>query len=94
MFDAWGYGVYLFFASFMILSIIFVFFCIPETKSIPLEFIDRLFQIRPVWRAHKVVMLELVEREEEFIRNTEGVYLTEKAEVERRERPESDDIEA
>ena len=32
-----GCGVYFFFATMMILSIIFVFFLIPETKGIPLE---------------------------------------------------------
>ena len=32
-----GCGVYFFFASMMLLSIIFVFFLIPETKGIPLE---------------------------------------------------------
>lgn len=85
MFDAWGYGVYIFFASFMVISVIFVYFCIPETKGIPLEVMDRLFEIRPVWRAHGVILDELKDREEEFIRNAEGVDLTEKAEVERQE---------
>jgi hypothetical protein len=32
-----GCGVYFFFASMMLLSIVFVFFLIPETKGIPLE---------------------------------------------------------
>jgi MFS family permease len=43
MFTAMGYGVYFFFASLMILSILFVFFSLPETKGIPLESMDRLF---------------------------------------------------
>lgn len=85
MFNAWGYGVYIFFASFMIISVIFVYFCVPETKGIPLEVMDRLFEIRPVWRAHGTVLDELKEREEEFIRNAEGVDLAEKVEVERQE---------
>lgn len=37
MFDSMYYGVYMFFASLMICSAVFVFFLIPETKGIPLE---------------------------------------------------------
>ncbi len=37
MFDSMYYGVYMFFASLMIGSAIFVYFLIPETKGIPLE---------------------------------------------------------
>jgi hypothetical protein len=59
MFLQMKYGVYFFFASLMILSIPFVFFLIPETKSIPLEEMDRLFAARPVHRANRIVMSEL-----------------------------------
>ncbi|EGX91845.1 quinate permease [Cordyceps militaris CM01] len=59
MFNAWGYGVYFFFASLMLTSCVFVFFCIPETKSIPLEAMDRLFREKPVWRANSKVMEDL-----------------------------------
>ncbi|KAM3548254.1 hypothetical protein MY1884_009257 [Beauveria asiatica] len=59
MFDALGYGVYFFFASLMIVSCLFVFFCVPETKSIPLEAMDRLFGEKPVWRAHGRIMADL-----------------------------------
>lgn len=52
MFNAWGYGVYFFFASLMLISCVFVYFCIPETKGIPLESMDRLFDIKPVRLAH------------------------------------------
>ncbi|EGS19338.1 putative hexose transport-related protein [Thermochaetoides thermophila DSM 1495] len=58
MFLKMKYGVY-FFASLMILSIVFVFFLVPETKSVPLEAMDRLFEIRPVRKANKIVMEEL-----------------------------------
>lgn len=61
MFNAWGYGVYFFFASLMICSAVFVFFLVPETKSVPLETMDRLFKIKPVWRANKIIMDELAE---------------------------------
>lgn len=73
MFTAMGYGVYMFFASLMILSIIFVFFLLPETKGIPLESMDRLFSkdLKP-WKAHKILMTELREDEETFRHNVEG----------------------
>ncbi|KAI9903704.1 hypothetical protein N3K66_000233 [Trichothecium roseum] len=66
MFNAWGFGVYFFFASLMILSVVFVFFCIPETKGVPLEAIDRLFTTKPTWRAHGVLMKELHEQDEQM----------------------------
>lgn len=60
MFDAWnGYGVYFFFASLMLISAVFVYFCVPETKGVPLELNDRLFTLRPVWRAHQILFREL-----------------------------------
>ncbi|KAJ4397501.1 hypothetical protein N0V93_001731 [Gnomoniopsis smithogilvyi] len=68
MFEAMGYGVYMFFASLMILSCIFVFFLVPETKSIPLEAMDRLFEIRPVYKANQIIMDELHLQDEEFRR--------------------------
>jgi len=73
MFTAMGYGVYFFFASLMMCSIIFVFFLLPETKGIPLESMDRLFSkdLKP-WEAHKIVMRELHEDEEIFRHNIEG----------------------
>lgn len=59
MFLKMEYGVYFFFASLMLLSIIFVYYLIPETKSIPLESMDRLFEIKPVRKANKQLMEEL-----------------------------------
>lgn len=59
MFLKMEYGVYFFFSSLMLLSIIFVFYLVPETKSIPLESMDRLFEIKPVRKANKVLMEEL-----------------------------------
>ncbi|ROW04717.1 hypothetical protein VMCG_04857 [Cytospora schulzeri] len=69
MFLAMSYGVYMFFASLMLLSVAFVYFLVPETKSIPLETMDRLFRVRPVRRANAVVMEELRVQDEEFRRN-------------------------
>lgn len=71
-----GCGVYFFFASMMLVSIIFVWFLIPETKSIPLESMDRLFEIKPVHRANAVVMEEVRLREEEFRADAEGAGLS------------------
>lgn len=81
MFNAWGYGVYFFFASLMLISIVFVFFCIPETKAIPLESMDRLFEVKPIWRAHSTLMKELHEHDEEFRHNVEGVDLHDEKEL-------------
>ncbi|KAL4959604.1 sugar porter family MFS transporter [Aspergillus stella-maris] len=66
MFSSMGYGVYFFFASLMICSIVFVYFLIPETKGIPLESMEALFDKKPVWKAHGMVIKELRESEERF----------------------------
>lgn len=86
MFLKMEYGVYLFFASLMILSIPFVFFLIPETKSVPLEFNDRLFEARPTWRANEIVMKEVLERDQAFRQEVEGAeFSVEKTKGERTE---------
>lgn len=66
MFNAWGYGVYFFFASLMLISAVFVFFFVPETKGLPLEAMDRLFDIKPTWRANSQLMAELRDQEREY----------------------------
>jgi hypothetical protein len=38
-----GFGTYFVFASFTTLSIVFVYFCVPETKGLSLEEIDVVF---------------------------------------------------
>lgn len=85
MFLAMGYGVYYFFASLMILSVFFVYFLMPETKGIPLEAMDRLFDRKLVPRhAHAIVLAELKADEEVFRSNFEGTGLA----VEKGERDE------
>lgn len=69
------YGTYFFFASLMICSVVFVFFLLPETKSVPLERMDRLFEIKPVWRAHSRIMDQLKEDEAEFRRQIQDSKL-------------------
>jgi hypothetical protein len=76
MFLTMGFGVYFFFAALMVLSVAFVWFLIPETKSIPLEAMDRLFAVRPIRRANDVIMEELRLQDEEFRQNAEGAGLS------------------
>jgi sugar porter (SP) family MFS transporter len=76
MFITMGYGVYFFFASLMILSIPFVYFLLPETKSIPLERMDELFEIKPLRKANAIMMVKLKEEEEDFRQAAEGAGLT------------------
>jgi hypothetical protein len=71
MFNAMGFGVYFLFASLMLCSVVFVYFLMPETKGIPLEAMDRLFdRSLPARKAHKVVLAELRATDEEFRRNS------------------------
>lgn len=71
-----GSGVFFFFASMMIASIVFVWFLIPETKGLPLESMDRLFAIRPVRKAHKIVLAEDQQRDADFRHDAEGAGLS------------------
>ncbi|KAE8374152.1 general substrate transporter [Aspergillus bertholletiae] len=66
MFAAMGYGVYFFFASLSFLAFFFAFFLIPETSGIPLEVVDRLFEVKPIWRANEKVKAQMKEEEERF----------------------------
>ncbi|KPV71552.1 uncharacterized protein RHOBADRAFT_40363 [Rhodotorula graminis WP1] len=56
---AGGYGVYIFFACFTVMSIPYVFFLLPETKNVPLEEMDRLFLDPHPWSANKRVLAAL-----------------------------------
>nr|OQO27315.1 Quinate permease [Rachicladosporium sp. CCFEE 5018] len=71
-----GCGVYFFFASMMICSIFFVWFLVPETKSIALESMDRLFATKPVWRANAIIMAEDQARDREFREDAECAGLS------------------
>lgn len=68
MFLTMGFGVYMFFASLMLLSAVFVYFLVPETKTIPLEAMDRLFEVKPVWKANETIMAQIREQDGEFRR--------------------------
>jgi sugar porter (SP) family MFS transporter len=67
MFATMGAGVWFFFATMQLLAIPFVYFLLPETRSVPLERMDQLFDtsLKP-WRAHTVVMANLQAMDHEF----------------------------
>jgi hypothetical protein len=67
MFLKMSYGVYMFFACLMLLSIPYVYFLIPETKGIPLEKMDELFEIKPRFKAHKIMLQRLEEVDHEDV---------------------------
>ncbi|KAL2847029.1 general substrate transporter [Aspergillus pseudodeflectus] len=75
MFATMHYGVYFFFAALSFLAFFFAFFLIPETSGIPLEAVDRLFEIKPIWKAHSKLKAQLKEDEEQFrFEIKEGVF--------------------
>ncbi|KIW19823.1 hypothetical protein PV08_00398 [Exophiala spinifera] len=47
------YGAFIFFASICIISLVFVFFCMPETSGRSLESMDALFE-RPLYRIREI----------------------------------------
>jgi MFS family permease len=54
-----GYGMYFLFGAVTLCGLAFVWFLIPETKAVPLDKMDRLFEIRPCRKAYSTVMEEL-----------------------------------
>jgi MFS family permease len=46
MFASWAWGTYIFFAVFLAAGIVWVYFCLPETKGATLEEMDRVFGSR------------------------------------------------
>lgn len=66
-----GFGVYMFFASLMLCSVVFIWFLIPETRGVPLEEVSSLFETGgPIRKAHGVVMGRL--SVEEVVRREGG----------------------
>lgn len=53
-----GFGIYFLFGSITLCGLAFVYFLIPETKAVPLDKMDRLFEIRPCGKAYGIVMQE------------------------------------
>ncbi|KAF9893526.1 hypothetical protein FE257_010838 [Aspergillus nanangensis] len=46
MFEGWAWGTYIFFAVFLAAGMVWVWFCLPETKGATLEEMDRVFKSR------------------------------------------------
>lgn len=59
MFIHMKFGVYIFFASCMVISVVYIFFLMPETKGVPIEEMDNLHAKRPQRHAHAMVIEEL-----------------------------------
>lgn len=56
-YNAIGFGLYMLFGACSTVAPFIVFFFYPETKGIPLEAIDYLFEV-PAWKAHKYALLK------------------------------------
>lgn len=54
-FEATSYGLYFLFAACMVLFPCVIYMLYPETKEVPLEAIDYLFEV-PAWRARDYAM--------------------------------------
>jgi hypothetical protein len=61
MFAAWAWGTYIFFAVFLAAGIVWVHFCLPETKGATLEEMDQVFGSRT--GAEDAILLAEVRRE-------------------------------
>lgn len=75
-FNAIGYGLYFLFASCMLIFPFVIYLFYPETKGVPLEAIDHLFEV-PAWRAREHA-LEQFEKEYGHRVTQEGESLDEK----------------
>ena len=64
MFNSMKFGVYLFFASLMVLSIPVVWFIVPETAHVRLEEMSALFALPPR-KAHGIIMQRARESRDE-----------------------------
>ncbi|ODV72928.1 sugar porter family MFS transporter [Cyberlindnera jadinii NRRL Y-1542] len=58
MINAMDYGIFFFFASCMTVCLPIFYLLYPETKNIPMEYMDQLFMHKP-WRAHAIVMEQI-----------------------------------
>ncbi|CCH43562.1 putative membrane protein [Wickerhamomyces ciferrii] len=58
MFEAMDYGVYFLFAGCMTVAPIIIYCFFPETKGVPLEVTDQLFEV-PAWRGRSYALSQL-----------------------------------
>lgn len=56
-YNAMGFGLYMLFGACSTVAPFIVFFFYPETKGVPLEAMDYLFEV-PAWKAHKYAILK------------------------------------
>lgn len=69
MFEAMNYGVYFLFAACMVVFPLVVFFLYPETKNVPLESMDHLFDGGvPAWKARDHALAQLKIEDEQLER--------------------------
>jgi len=64
--------VYMFFASLMLCSIVFIWFLVPETMGVPLEAMDRLFEMGGPMRGRHARLLEELRADEVAFRGDVG----------------------
>ena len=50
MLCAMEWGVFLFFAAWVVIMTLFIYFLLPETKGVPTERVQALFAKHPVWK--------------------------------------------
>ena len=43
------FGIFLFFAGWVIIMSLFIYFFLPETKNVPIEEMDRVWRAHPFW---------------------------------------------
>lgn len=70
-----GFGVYLFFGFMQVAAIFYVLFLLPETKGIPLEFMDALFDDKAPITAHKRVMAQVQREHDQYASGATKEYL-------------------
>jgi hypothetical protein len=46
---------------------LYSFFLIPETKGVPLERMDELFEIKPAFKAHGILVQQMKDHEDENV---------------------------
>lgn len=68
-----GYGLYFLFASCMVVFPVVIFLLYPETKGVPLEVIDHLFEV-PAWKGRAFALEQFqIEFENGQFNNIESV---------------------
>ncbi len=74
MIDKMKYGIFFFFAAMMTVCLPIVFLLYPETKNIPVEYVDELFRHK-AWRAHGEVIKLIAEGKENDLEEGQNVLM-------------------